>query len=363
MTFRPRLLVLLVLCPLQPVAAQESASPADPAPDARTLTVATKVAAPFAMKNDEGQWTGLSIELWRRVAEQVGVETRFVEHDIEGMIRAVASGEADVGVAATTVTAERERVVDFTQPFFHSGLGVAVVPHEGSALLGVLRRLFSLEFLAVVLALCALLLGVGAAIWLFERRRNAEHFDARIQGLGSGFWWSAVTMTTVGYGDKAPTTFAGRAVALVWMFASIIIISTFTAAIASALTISRLGTSISRPSDLHRVRVATVADTAAATSLRRDGVRAETHASLEEALGSLREGEVDAVVYDAPILKYTIAQLNDADVQLLPFEFDPQDYAIFVSPDSELREPINIAVLSITSADDWREIVAGYLGP
>ena len=42
----------------------------------------------------------------------------------------------------------------------------------------------------------------------------------------SAFWWAAVTMTTVGYGDKTPVTTGGRIVGLVWMFTSVIVIFT-----------------------------------------------------------------------------------------------------------------------------------------
>ena len=62
-------------------------------------------------------------------------------------------------------------------------------------------------------------------------------------------------MTTVGYGDKAPVTVMGRLIGLIWMFAAIIIISSFTAAIAASLTVSELGSDVENPNDLPNVRV------------------------------------------------------------------------------------------------------------
>ena len=96
-----------------------------------------------------------------------------------------------------------------------------------------------------LVALALVLMVAGFCIWLFERRQNAAQFGegSVARGLGDGFWWSAVTMTTVGYGDKAPKTFGGRVVALIWMFVSLIIIASFTASIAASLTANRLAES------------------------------------------------------------------------------------------------------------------------
>jgi polar amino acid transport system substrate-binding protein len=82
--------------------------------------------------------------------------------------------------------------------------------------------LFSWRFLLGVASLVGLLLGIGTVIWLLERRRNPHHFRPKpLPGITDGIWWSAVTMATVGYGDKTPMTWAGRLVSLVWMFGSI----------------------------------------------------------------------------------------------------------------------------------------------
>lgn len=35
------------------------------------LLIATKQAPPFSLKNADGEWTGLSIELWRRIADEL----------------------------------------------------------------------------------------------------------------------------------------------------------------------------------------------------------------------------------------------------------------------------------------------------
>ncbi len=56
----------------------------------------------------------------------------------------------------------------------------------------------------------------------------------------NAFWWSIVTLTTVGYGDIAPTTFGGRIVGGVIMVLGIGILGMFTATIASVFVEKKL---------------------------------------------------------------------------------------------------------------------------
>ena len=51
--------------------------------------------------------------------------------------------------------------------------------------------------------------------------------------VGSGLWWAVQTTTTVGYGDKVPTTFAGRLLAAFVMLVGIGFLTVITAAITS----------------------------------------------------------------------------------------------------------------------------------
>ena len=79
------------------------------------------------MKADDGTWAGVSIELWRRVADAAGLRYRFAEEaNVPDLLTGVEEGRFDVAVGALTVTGPRLRMMDFTQPFYTTGLGIAV---------------------------------------------------------------------------------------------------------------------------------------------------------------------------------------------------------------------------------------------
>lgn len=343
------------LCVCGPAAGQEETVDAP-------LRIGTKEVPPFAMKRADGSWHGISIALLRKVSLELGFEYELVERPIEALITDVESGALDASIAAITVTADREAKVDFTHPYHTSGLGIAVRTEGQSGWSSVVNRVFSLDFMAGLLALGGILLLAGIGIWIFERRKNDEQFGGGVvRGLGSGFWWSAVTMTTVGYGDKAPVTPGGRIVALVWMFASIITISGFTAAIATTLTIGGLSGKVGGPQDLPGVKVAVVGGTTGDAYVRRVGGKRVEYATPDACLEALGAGEVAAVVYDAPILRYLVLG-SDADLRVLPGTFTREDYAMATPLDSPLRKELNRAILATVSAADWKAILHEFLG-
>ena len=249
------LLAALLLFAAVPARAQET-------PPRTVLRVGTTDAPPFAVKLDNGQWSGISIELWRELATGLGLRFELEERTLPEFLTGLQDGSLDAGVTAITITADREKVMDFTHPFFVTGLATAVRT-EGATLhwLHVAEKFFSLHFLYLVGALTLVLLVAGFLVWIFERRNNADQFISKMpKGIGEGIWWAVVTMTTVGYGDKSPKSLGGRVVAIVWMFSSIIILSSFTAAITSSLTVSQLGASVQGLPDLKRVRVGSLKD-------------------------------------------------------------------------------------------------------
>ena len=352
----------LILCTVILTLALSAAALGQAAPD-HELVIGTKETAPFVIKNPDGSWRGISIELWQDIAETAGLRYRFVERDLGGLLDGVADSSLDVVAAALTVTAEREGQVDFSHPFYTTGLTIAVSSAGDSGWLAVLSRIFSADFLIAVGALLVLLVVVGMVAWFFERRANPDEFGGSFfEGIGSGLWWSAVTMTTVGYGDKAPRTLPGRILGLIWMFAAIIVVSGFTATIASSLTVGQLESRVSGPQDLPYVHVGSIANSTSAGYLAGRGIDFSEYATPPDGLRAVANGEIDAFVYDAPILRYLTKTQLAGRVRVLPTTFFRQDYAFALVENSNLREPINRALLDQLQSRDWSALLERYIG-
>lgn len=327
------------------------------------LRVAIKSAAPFAIQDQDGNWQGITVDLWSYLSRKLGLSYSFVDTDLEGMLNMLGTGEIDVAAAALTITSDREAEFDFTHPFHVTGLSIAVPRKSEAGWLDLLLQLLSVKFLKAILLLGSVLLGVGILLWLAERKRNPEQFGKGVlEGLGSGFWWSAVTMTTVGYGDKSPVTFFGRFVAVIWMFAAIIIISGFTAGIASALTVGGLQGPIQGPEDLGKARVGTVGASTSSLYLENRGLAYQGFDSPSAALEALRDGRVEAVVYDEPILRYLLRSRPFPELRVLPESFEIQYYGLGLPEGSSLRENLNRIMLEYLRSESWTKIRNRYLG-
>ncbi len=329
----------------------------------KKLAVGTKEAPPFSMKDRDGRWTGISIDLWRQIATELNLNYEFRELDQYDLLEGLTNGSLDVVVTELTITPERLDKFDFTYPFYTTGLGIAVVSKEKNALVSIIKQLFSITVLKILILIFLVLLIVGIVVWLFERKHNFDHFGGgTIQGIGSGFWFSAVTMTTVGYGDKHPKTMGGRIVSLICMITGIILFSFFTATITSMLTVKQLDTSVRGLEDLKKALVGTMPYTTSETFLRNSLISFKTYKSIDEGLEALINGKIKAFIYDAPELRYRIEQQFQGKLEVIPNTYSQENYGIALVNNSPLLKSINRVLLQTIRHQEWQKTLYRYLG-
>lgn len=340
--------------------AQTAAAPAPP----HELVVGVKEAPPFAMKADDGTWNGISVDLWRRVADELHLSYHFIEKThVQDLIDGVAQGRFDVAVGALTETASRARLLDFTQPFYTAGLGIAVPAGNDPSWRPIIRTLTSFGFMQAVLALVGFAVATGGLLWLFERRHNEDFAGTVTKGMSTGVWWSTMAMTQRHTGLLAPRTLPGRILAIIWMVVSIITIAVFTASVTSSLTIKHLQGAVHDVGDLANARVGVVAGTSSEETLTRLKIAYRRFAAPQDGLKALRAHTLDAFVYDKPLLSWLIQQDFVGSVELIDASFDPQEYAFAMPSDSALGKPVSIAILDAVHSAWWEETLFRYIGP
>ncbi len=331
------------------------------------LTVAARVLSPFVTYEDRS-FGGFEVDLARMIAHEMGTGVRFHSADIVAkQIDDVSRGAADLALGGIEITRPREEAVDFSLPVLATGLTILVSDQRDPSVWDRIRNFFASVADSDVpwqLMLFGVAILVAAhVIWWLERRHNEDFASPYRRGLWDSFYWSIVTMSTVGYGDKVARRAGGRAFALLWIVFGTLLFAAFTASIASSLAVSQLQGDIRGPADLPGARVATVASTAGEAYLTTLGAGPVLTEEIGDAYELLEQNHVDAVVFDAPVLRYHAARHGSGTVTTVGGTFDNVRYGLIVSPERpELREQINRSLLRLIETGAYDRLFDRWFG-
>lgn len=333
----------------------------DEGPDAPSVRVVTKPLDPFVTFTERGP-EGFSIDLWNEIAARNDWSTEWVERETVGdLLATVEAGDADAGIAGISVTADREEVFDFSYPMFDSGLQILVGQDGRSSAFSQLRELLSQSLLLFVLAVLAVIFFTGNVVWLTQRGRG-EISSNYFRGVGEGMWLSAATALAGDLGESAPRRPISRFIAIVWILVGVVAVAIFTALTTSRLTVDSIESDIASLADLSGKRVITVEGSTSDTYLDRVGLDHSTVAAIEDAYPLLRASSVDAIVYDAPVLRYHANTLGKGRESIVGQIFNAEAYGIAFPPDSDLREPVNRSLLAIRADGTYGRLYARWFG-
>lgn len=306
---------------------------------------------------------GIAIEIWEEMATKKSWNYTYKNFDnVEDAIYALKRGDLDVAVGPISITSQRLENMRFSQPFYNSSLAIVSRVDE-LTLWQKVKPLFSIKLLLAVGVFLIILAIVGTLLWLAERKRSPDQFPSKItDGIGTGMWLAIVTMSTTGYGDKAPITLWGRIIAGSWMIISIIFATSMVAGIASTLTLTSLGSStISNIEQLSGRKVATISPSPSEAFLKTHNARITATDNLMEAMDLLKSKEVNAVVYDRPQLLYYIKNHKDDNLFIAKAEYFKQGYGFAFPEDSKLIYEVNRTLLELAENQQTTNIIHHYL--
>ncbi|MBC8044951.1 MAG: transporter substrate-binding domain-containing protein [Rhizobacter sp.] len=329
----------------------------------RKLIIGTIHAPPFVIRSaDSTSWSGLSIDLWREIASDLGIAYEFRGATLTGLSDGLAEGELDAVVAAMTINPEREKRFDFTHPFFRSGIGITVSSKPRTDVWKLMSGIFSWQLALILLGVFAALFIIGVALYFLERSRSPERFAGGTgKGLLEGVWLSAIMF--IGSSDGYPQSPVGRVIAILWTTSSTVLISALTATIAATLTSAQLTSQIQDLNDLRRVRVGTVAGSSSEAFLKSQQIAYTAFPKTILALQQIADEKLDAVVADAPIMRYLVLNdLPNGNLMVLPKILKYESYGFGLRAGSPLREELNRVLLEKLREPRWEEQFSFYSG-
>ena len=328
-----------------------------------TLVVGYTEAPPFIFAS-EGRLDGLNYRIWEELMRGEPYDYKYTSYPYMDLLQALENGTVDVAITPLSLTAYRASKFQFTTPYYASHGAVAVaIPSAWQKVRNTFRGLFNSNFLKGIFILILVIFIFGVLGWYFEWRHNTEHFRKGIAGIWDGVWWSAVTLTTVGYGDKAPKTVWGKIAALLLMFGGLLFVSGLTAGIASNVAVNEISNDVSTLDNFKMHKVGTIANSQIYDYLKTHFFRdVNAYTSLEEGLNALKREEIKGFMFDEEILRAEISVLSlDQEIQVLPIKYDAKFYGFGISKiHDSLPGILSRGIMQIRDDSDWQMLLHEY---
>ncbi|PTQ74956.1 transporter substrate-binding domain-containing protein [Celeribacter persicus] len=333
-------------------------SPATFSAESHKIMTITRV--PFSME-ENGKETGFSLELWDALAEELGWEYEVSRvSSFPEMLGAIQNGSADAAIANISITANRELVMDFSQPIFEAGLQI-MTDTDGSDV-SIWSAVISRDMLIAIAGAFALLFGGGMLMWYFEKHHQ-DYFDMPARkAMFPAFWWALNLVVNGGFEERQPRSPMGRVFGVFLVISSLFLVSVFVARITAVLTIDAIQSNVSGIGDLYGKSIGTVEASTAADFLERRDLRFTGYANPTELIEAFEAKEVDAVVFDAPILAYYVAHEGKGKARLVGPIFLPENYGIALPTNSPYADQINHSLLKLREDGTYDTIYRKWFG-
>lgn len=329
--------------------------------DSDTLRVGYAGSAPFVVQGSQPD--GIVIDIWDEIAFGLKQTFNYVEFEtVDSGIEAVQNNEIDVLIGPITINSNRANIISFSQPFFDTELAI-LAPLMEPSIWDRIKPFISTTFLYAVIGLLIILSIVGFLFWIVEGRKSEKDYGkGPIRGIGSGVWLAVVTMTTVGYGDFAPRTPAGRFIMGSWMVISLILATSFVAGIATTFSLSRDDNkTITSLAQLEEQRVA-IPNYKNISDRVRDyhGIPVTVH-DVSEAYQLLMDGKVNAVLYDEVPLEYILESKKKETYVLSKKRIEPQYYGFVFSTESSFKHKVDLEIIHLREIQRISRIIEDWV--
>jgi ABC-type amino acid transport substrate-binding protein len=313
------------------------------------LRVVVYVDPPFVARTATG-FGGFAIELWETIAAAKGWKIEYVEaKTLPELIDMVSEGQAQVGVTDLFITSGRLKKIDFSQPYFESGLQVMVNSNRESGLGDLFRGLYEWGHVRIFAIALGAMIVATVVLTMFDRRLDPEFPRDWMTGLAESFYH---IMSTAAAGSSSHKRLIfgpiGHLLVGTFLACGVIAIAYVTSSMTSVMTMDKIRGQIGSFQDLAGKKVGSIAGSTGEAYCKSAGFDTQTFDGLPGAVQALTKRRVDAIVYDSPILRYYSRQHPELELNEVGAVFEPQQYGFALPSNSPIRREIDEELLKLS---------------
>ncbi len=351
--------LILIIHPVATMAAPEG-EPISAA--GKKLVVGVLNDPPYLVKEKDGQWSGLNVDIWESIARDLNVDYEFKEMPFGGLIDALKNGTIDLSIEAFFVLAERQKLIDYSFAFGSTRLAVATLPDKiPHPWWTAVKTLASWGTLSTIGLLCLILCFLGFLFWLIEHKDNPDHFGGGVaKGIGSGIYWVASTLASGVCFGVALKSLPARLLGIVWMLVCAIALSALIASLTNSLSANRSTIDAIDDEGLRYMHLGGITGSAESITLRHIGGKYVLYADEKAALKALMKREIDGFLYDEITLQYYRDNEYRGRIALYPTRSRRFSFAFGLPAESPLRRKVNYALLRLMEKPDWSFMLQRY---
>jgi polar amino acid transport system substrate-binding protein len=336
---------------------------ADPSVAPKPLRVGVFLEPPFAMNSTSG-FDGFAVDLWAKIVATLGWTCDYQQvASIPELLDKLNKGQLDVGVTDLSITSDRLKLVDFTQPYLDAGLQVMVNEKHRGGFFDLVRGLSEGGHLQVFAAGALILLLATTILTIYDRRNDPEFHRSWTMGLSESFY-HVVSLATAGKADHKPIVAgaAGKLVAALWLIGGVTVVAYITSSITSVMTVNKIQNQINGPKDLTGKKVGSVMGSAAAAYCHDAGLNTQDFSDIDSAVKALVAERIDAIVYNSWTLRYIDKQHPELPITEVGPLFELRKFGFALPQGSPLRMPINLTLLRLSEGGYLRQLSSEYFG-
>jgi len=333
---------------------------AQPAP--KVIEVGVYVSPPFVLKLGNG-YSGMAVDLWQKATADLAIVSHYKEfQNVADLVDAVASGRVHAAVTNLSITRARAQILDFTQPWFDSGLRVMVHSDARASVMGLVDGLRDAGHLANFAWIAVVMLLATVLMTIFDRKVDAEFHQRWRDGLAENFY-HVISLATKGEASRKNLLgWIGRIGEALWLLCSVAVIAYVASSITSVMTASHIANQIKSVADLQGrivgVRIGSVAE----DYLSAFKVRKRLFNHIHEAADALVWRDISAIVDDNSILEYFAHTHPHLPLDVVGNTFRAEKYGFAFTVGSSFARPVSLRIIELQENGEAETLRARYFG-